>query len=83
MPQIVDAHVGKPQFPPDPVPKQIEIGKRLSRSMAGEQPRKPLLARDGANDCYGFVREGDMARLAGLGQGYDEQTQVKADIFPL
>lgn len=38
MPQIMDVHIGKSQFPPEPVSEQIEIGKQLSRSMAGEQP---------------------------------------------
>ena len=69
MPQVMDAHVRESQTAPQPVPEEIEIAEGLSRSMAGEQPRSPLPARDGANDRHGLVGQRDMARPAGLGQG--------------
>ena len=82
MPQVVDTHIRKPYAAPQPVPEEIEVAEGLSRSMAWEQPGGPLLARDGANDCYGLVGQRNMTRLAGLGQRYDEQPQIQADVFP-
>ena len=73
VPQVVDAHIRKSQFPPEFVPEQIEVAEGLSRSLAREQPRVARLARNGTHDRYGLVGQWNMARLAGLGQRHDKQ----------
>ena len=78
----LNAHIGKSQFPPEFVPEQIEVAEGLAQSMAGEQPRIAWLARNGANDRYGFVGQRDMARPAGFGQRHGKQPLIQTDVFP-
>ena len=82
VPQVVNTHIGKSQFPPEFVPEQIEVAEGLSRSTAGKQPRIAWLAWNGANNRYGLVGQRNMARLAGLGQRHGEQALIQTDMFP-
>lgn len=82
MPQIVNAHIGKSQFPPEFVPEQIKVAEGLSRCMPRKQPRIAGTAGHGAKNFQGGVGQKNMTRLAGLGQGHDEQPQIRPDVFP-
>ena len=82
VPQVVDAHIGKPQFPPELVPEVIEVTERLSRRMAGEQPRITGAAGQGAKNFYGLFGQENMARPAGFGQRHGEQPLIRTDVFP-
>ena len=81
VPQVVDAYIGKPQFAPERIPKQLKVGKGLSRSMAGKQPGIAGSAGYSTKNSQRGIRQKDMARLAGLGQRHDELPQIQTDIF--
>ena len=72
VPQVMDAHIGKAQPAPQPVPEKIDVAERLARRMAGKKPRAARPARQVADDGHGRVGQGEVARLAGLGQRHGE-----------
>ena len=82
VPQIVNAHILKPDFPPHFVPEKVDVGKRPVCGLAGKKPGRAGSPGDSPYDGNGRIGQDNVARLAGLGQGHCEQTLFKMHVFP-
>lgn len=82
VPQVVNAHIGKSQAAPQLILESIDVTERLSRRMAGEQPRIAGSAGHGAKNFYGLFGQENMARPAGFGQRHGKQPLIQTDVFP-
>ena len=73
MAEIVNAHPGQAQFPPNTIPEAVDIRERLVPFSAWKKPRGTITARNSANNARRFIRQEDMPWLPRLGERNDKQ----------